>query len=173
MVVRNSVVDADVTNLVIADGFVLNSASNISNLLDDVFVGNPASDSLGVVVAKEGREIGIIEEFVSKEGSSGRYYWANSVSEVVVGERAKFKKERKGLKSCHFQIRVLVVVEEGGEIGIIEEFVSKEGSSNRYYWANSVLEVVVGEREKVKYSCIQNQSLRSTHMELTWVLQAF
>ncbi|XWS49233.1 hypothetical protein CRYUN_Cryun13aG0146300 [Craigia yunnanensis] len=38
--------------------------------------------------------------------------------------------------------RVFVLVEKGGETGIVEEFVGKEGSE--CYWTNSVLEVVVG-----------------------------
>ncbi|KAJ8774435.1 hypothetical protein K2173_016881 [Erythroxylum novogranatense] len=61
-------------------------------------------------------------------------------------------------------LRVLVVAEEGGEIGIIEEFVSKEGSSDRYYWANSVLEVVVRERAKeFLHSAASNRKSRNDY----------
>ncbi|KAJ8774428.1 hypothetical protein K2173_016874 [Erythroxylum novogranatense] len=169
--VTNSVVDTDVTNLVIADGFVLNSASNISNLPDDVFVGNLASDST-------------VDDF-----HWGDLFWsinglgAPDIAVVYVPAGVRVENPmhlryvsvqggEKGSKKLPLSNpRVLVVVEEGGEIGIIEEFVSKEGSSDRYYWANSVLEVVVGERAKVKHSCIQNQSLHSAHMKWTWVRQ--
>jgi Fe-S cluster assembly protein SufD len=67
--------------------------------------------------------------------------------------------------------RVFVVVEEGGEVGIIEEFVSKEGNDDRYYWANPVLEVVIGKGAKVRHSYVQSQSLNSAHIKWTAVRQ--
>jgi Fe-S cluster assembly protein SufD len=67
--------------------------------------------------------------------------------------------------------RVFVVVEEGGEVGIIEEFVSKEGNDDKRYWANPVLEVVIGKGAKVRHSYVQSQSLNSAHIKWTAVRQ--
>lgn len=65
--------------------------------------------------------------------------------------------------------RVLVLVERGGEIGIIEEFLGKDGQNR--YWVNSVLEVMVGEGGKVRHSYIQRQSLNAAHIKWTSVTQ--
>lgn len=65
--------------------------------------------------------------------------------------------------------RVLVLVERGGEIGIIEEFLGKDGQKR--YWANSVLEVMVREGGKVRHSYIQRQSLNAAHIKWTSVTQ--
>lgn len=65
--------------------------------------------------------------------------------------------------------RVLVLVENGGEIEIVEEFLSVDES--KYYWANPVLEVVIGSGGKVQHSYIQNQSLDAAHIKWTSVQQ--
>ncbi|MED6167704.1 hypothetical protein PIB30_005329 [Stylosanthes scabra] len=66
--------------------------------------------------------------------------------------------------------RVVVVVEKGAEVGIIEEFsAAKEG--NGCYWSNSALEAVVGEGAKLSHSYIQNQSSSSAHIKWTSILQ--
>ncbi|XWS62120.1 hypothetical protein CRYUN_Cryun07bG0184000 [Craigia yunnanensis] len=67
--------------------------------------------------------------------------------------------------------RVFVFIEKGGDIGIVEEFVGKEGSE--CYWTNSILEVVVGEGGggKVRHSYVQKQSLSAAHIKWTSVRQ--
>ncbi|KAM5548527.1 hypothetical protein ABKV19_000104 [Rosa sericea] len=65
--------------------------------------------------------------------------------------------------------RVLVLVEKGGEIGVIEEFLGGDGDKS--YWVNSVLEVVVGEGGKVRHSYVQNQSVNAAHIKWTSVHQ--
>lgn len=65
--------------------------------------------------------------------------------------------------------RVLVVVEKGGEVCIVEEYVGGDGEM--CYWANSVTEVVVGEGAKVSHSYIQRQSLNAAHIKWTSVRQ--
>ncbi|KAL9269228.1 ABCI7, chloroplastic-like protein [Drosera capensis] len=65
--------------------------------------------------------------------------------------------------------RVLVFVEKGGEIGIVEEYSS--GDKSKCYWTNSVLEVVVGEGAKVNHSYMQTQSTTATHVKWTSVRQ--
>jgi len=64
--------------------------------------------------------------------------------------------------------RVLVVVEKGGEVDIVEEF---EGNENECYWSNAVLEVVVGEGGKVRHSYVQTQSMLAAHIKWTSVRQ--
>lgn len=65
--------------------------------------------------------------------------------------------------------RVFVLVEEGGEIGVIEEYVGV--GENKCYWANTVTEVVIGKGAKVKHSYIQSQSLSAAHIKWTSVQQ--
>lgn len=65
--------------------------------------------------------------------------------------------------------RVLVLVEKGGEIDIIEEFSTSNGNS--CYWTNSALEVVIREGGKVRHSYIQSQSLGAAHIKWTSVQQ--
>lgn len=65
--------------------------------------------------------------------------------------------------------RVMVVVEKGGEIGVVEEYFGGDGDKS--YWANSVTEFVVGEGAKVKHSYVQSQSLNAVHFKCTSVQQ--
>ncbi|WCJ22784.1 non-intrinsic ABC protein 6 [Euphorbia peplus] len=58
--------------------------------------------------------------------------------------------------------RVLVVVEEGGEVGIIDD---------KCYWANAVLEVMIEEGAKVNHSYVQSQSSNAAHIKWTSVQQ--
>ncbi|PNX92397.1 protein ABCl7chloroplastic-like [Trifolium pratense] len=67
--------------------------------------------------------------------------------------------------------RVLVVVEKGGEVDIVEEFSNDEENENEFYWSNAVLEVVIGEGGKVRHSYIQTQSLLAAHIKWTSVRQ--
>ncbi|KAL5975345.1 hypothetical protein ACLOJK_019667 [Asimina triloba] len=64
--------------------------------------------------------------------------------------------------------RALVVVEKGAEIGIIEEY---SGSDDKRYWANSVMEIVIGEGAKVRHSYIQRQASDAAHIKWTFVQQ--
>ncbi|XP_057761600.1 protein ABCI7, chloroplastic [Arachis stenosperma] len=66
--------------------------------------------------------------------------------------------------------RVVVVVEKGAEVGIIEEFSAAE-EGNDCYWTNSALEAVVGEGAKLTHSYIQNQSSSSAHIKWTSIRQ--
>ncbi|KAJ6394126.1 hypothetical protein OIU77_023369 [Salix suchowensis] len=139
--------DTLLPNLVIADGFVLNSMSNLSNLPDGVYVG---AHDMTVVYVPAGVKVEnpIHLKYVSVEGG-----------------------EEGSKKLPVSNPRVFVVVEEGGEVGIIEEFVSKEGNDDKYYWANPVLEVVIGKGAKVRHSYVQSQSLNSAHIKWTAVRQ--
>lgn len=66
--------------------------------------------------------------------------------------------------------RLLVVVEKGGEIAMIEEFLGGDDEV-KCYWANAVTEVVIGEEGKVVHSYIQTQSVDAAHIKWTSVRQ--
>lgn len=65
--------------------------------------------------------------------------------------------------------RVFVLVEEGGEVEIIEEFLGGDG--DKCYWANAVLDVLVRQGGKVRHSYLQRQSFNAAHMKWTSVRQ--
>ncbi|KAB5573903.1 hypothetical protein DKX38_001097 [Salix brachista] len=173
--------DTLLPNLVIADGFVLNSMSNLSNLPDGVYVGSLLSDSSDRIAER-------VLEFVG-DFEWGDLFWsinglgAHDMTVVYVPAGVKVENpihlkyvsveggEEGSRKLPVSNPRVFVIVEEGGEVGIIEEFVSKEGNDDKYYWANPVLEVVIGKGAKVRHSYVQRQSLNSAHIKWTAVRQ--
>lgn len=68
--------------------------------------------------------------------------------------------------------RALVLVDEGGEIGIVEEHSGcGDEDENKRYWANSVMEIVIGEGAKVRHSYIQRQAKNAAHIKWTFVRQ--
>jgi Fe-S cluster assembly protein SufD len=170
-------------NIVIADGFVLNSMSKVSTLPDGVYVGGLLSDSSDRIAKR-------VLEFVG-DFEWGDLFWSvnglgTPIMTVVyvpagvkVDNPIHFKYvsveggEEGSKKLPVSNPRVFVVVEEGGEVGIIEEFMSKEGNDDKRYWANPVLEVVIGKGAKVRHSYVQSQSLNSAHIKWTAVRQVF
>lgn len=166
-----------VPNLFIGDGFLLKSVS-LSELPDGVYVGSLFSVSSEPLLER-------ISQFVSS--SRGDLFWSlNGVGApdwivVYVPEGCKVEKP---LHLSYFSIegsekdsktlpisnpRVLVLVERGGEIGIVEEYMGEDG--DKCYWTNSVIEVIIGEEGKVKHSYIQTQSMSSAHIKWTSVKQ--
>lgn len=65
--------------------------------------------------------------------------------------------------------RVFVLVEEGGEVEIIEEFLGGDG--DKCYWTNAVLDVLVRQGGKVRHSYLQRQSFNAAHIKWTSVRQ--
>ncbi|KDP20142.1 hypothetical protein JCGZ_05911 [Jatropha curcas] len=172
--------ETQLPNIVIVDGFVLNSMLNSPNLPDGVYVGSLLSDS-NDKIAK------IVSNFVD-DFQCGDVFWsinglgAPDLAVVYIPAGVRVESpihlryvsleggEEGSNKLPVSNPRVLVVVEEGGEVGIIEEFVSV-GSDDKCYWANSVLQVIIEEGSKVKHSYIQSQSLNSAHIKWTYVQQ--
>lgn len=170
--------DAQFPSLVLIDGFIQNSALNLSNLPDGVYVGSLLGVSDGIMKR--------VSDFIS-EFQCGDLFWsingmgAPDLGVIYVPAGCKVENpiylkylsvESGNVDSKKLPIsnpRVVVLVEEGGEVGIIEEFVGKEG--NDCYWANSVLEVVIGKGGKVRHSYLQNQSLNAAHIKWTAVRQ--
>ncbi|KAJ7516348.1 hypothetical protein O6H91_22G055000 [Diphasiastrum complanatum] len=64
--------------------------------------------------------------------------------------------------------RLLVVVEKGAELDLVEEFV---GASQTVYWSNSVSEIFVSQGAKVTHSYVQTQERTSVHIKKTFVSQ--
>nr|AIU41657.1 ABC transporter family protein [Hevea brasiliensis] len=172
--------DSHLPNIVIVDGFILNSLSNSSNLPHGVYVGsllNDPKDKIAQTLTKFSDDFQWGDLFWSINGLG-----APDVAVVYVPAGVRVENpihlsyvsveggEEGSNKLPVSNPRVLVVVEEGGEVGIIEEF-TNVGSNDKCYWANSVLEVMIEEGAKVRHSYIQSQSLNSAHIKWTSVQQ--
>ncbi|KAL9167464.1 hypothetical protein ABFS82_05G099800 [Erythranthe guttata] len=164
-------------SLAIVDGYLVKSSSNLSELPDEVFVG--ALSTL--------KSDNVITERVSKyvSGFEGDMFWSlNGVgaSDVIVAYVPEGIKVDTPLHLRFFSVngsdkeskilpisnpRVLVVVEKGAEISIVEEYISGDGDNDKCYWTNSVMEVFVGDGAKVSHSYIQTQSFGAAHVKWT------
>ncbi|KAF3449470.1 hypothetical protein FNV43_RR10198 [Rhamnella rubrinervis] len=171
--------DTQFPNFVIVDGYGVNSVSNLAGLPNGVFVGNLIDLSSESIMKR-------ISEFVST-GFEGDLFWsingigAPDLTVVYVPAECKVENpihlkyfsieggEKGSSKLPISNPRVLVLVEKGGEVGIIEEFMGGDG--NKSYWANAVLEVVVAEGGKVRHSYFQKQSMNAAHIKWTSVRQ--
>lgn len=172
--------DTHSPNIVIVDGFILNSLSNSSNLPHGVYVGslvdNP-KDKIAQTLTKFSDDFQWGDLFWSINGLG-----APDVAVVYIPAGVRVENpihlsyvsveggEEGSNKLPVSNPRVLVVVEEGGEVGIIEEFTSI-GRNDKCYWTNSVLEVMIEEGATVRHSYVQSQSLNSAHIKWTSVQQ--
>ncbi|XP_022930962.1 protein ABCI7, chloroplastic-like [Cucurbita moschata] len=174
-------VETQFTNIVIVDGHLVNSISNLTELPNGVYVGSLtdlSSDSVGKRVSEfvDGKFVGDLFWSINGVGAPDLtvvYVPAGCKVENPIHLRYySISGGEEGSKELAVSNpRVLVLVENGGEIEIIEEFLSGGGGGGRYYWANPVLEVVIGSGGKVKHSYIQNQSLDAAHIKWTSVQQ--
>ncbi|CAL5355786.1 unnamed protein product [Camellia sinensis] len=171
-------IDTHLPNLVIVDGFLVNSLTQLPKFPNGVFVGTLSSLDSEAVMKR-------VSEFVLN--FEGDLFWSlNGLGTpdlviVYVPEGCRVESPLhlrycsvsgadKGSKKLPISNpRVLVVVEKGGEVGIVEEFVGGDGEKS--YWANSVMEVVIGEGAKVNHSYIQSQSMNAAHIKWTLVQQ--
>ncbi|KAF8408138.1 hypothetical protein HHK36_007280 [Tetracentron sinense] len=171
--------DTQFPNLVIVDGHVVSSFSQLSDLPDGVYVGTMSNISSATIMKR-------VLEFVS-EFPDGDLFWslngigAPDVTVVFVPAGCRVEnplhlrfyfREGEDSGSKHLPVsnpRVLVLVEKGGEIGIIEEY--SGGDEEKCYWANSVMEVAIGEGGKVNHSYIQRQSAGAAHIKWTYIRQ--
>ncbi|XP_004244542.1 protein ABCI7, chloroplastic [Solanum lycopersicum] len=171
-------VDTLLPTLSIVDGYIMDSLSQLNEFPSGVYVGSLLRVDSEAILKRVSEY-----EFSSK----GDLFWLlNGVGTpdvvlVYVPEGCKVEtplllryisvegsdKESKALPFSN--PRVLVLVEKGGEISIVEEYVG--GDTDKCYWTNSVMEVVVGEGAKVSHSYIQNQSFNAAHIKWTWVQQ--
>lgn len=170
--------DTLLPTLSIVDGYIVDSLSQLNEFPSGVYVGSLLSVDSEAIMKR------VYEyEFSFK----GDLFWSlNGVGTpdvvlVYVPEGCKVENplllryisvegSDKELKALPFSNpRVLVLVEKGGEISIVEEYVGAD--RDKCYWTNSVMEVVVGEGAKVSHSYIQNQSFNAAHIKWTWVQQ--
>ncbi|XP_057520331.1 protein ABCI7, chloroplastic [Amaranthus tricolor] len=167
-----------VPNLTIIDGFMLDSLSDLSGLPEGVFVGSLSKlNSEGILKR--------VSEYVAN--FEGDLFWSlNGVGApdliiVYVPEGCRvenplnfryFSMKGSDLGSKKLPVsnpRVLVLVEKGGEVSIVEEFVSDD--DNKCYWTNSVVELIIGEGATVNHSYVQTQSLGAAHIKWTSIRQ--
>lgn len=170
--------DTLLPTLSIVDGYIVDSLSQLNEFPSGVYVGSLLSVDSEAIMKRVSEY-----EFSFK----GDLFWSlNGVGTpdvvlVYVPEGCKVENplllryisvdgSDKELKALPFSNpRVLVLVEKGGEISIVEEYVGAD--RDKCYWTNSVMEVVVGEGAKVSHSYIQNQSFNAAHIKWTWVQQ--
>ncbi|KAL2901472.1 Protein ABCI7 chloroplastic [Bienertia sinuspersici] len=170
--------DTQLPYLTIIDGYIADSLSGLSGLPDGVFVGSLSKLPSDGMVKR-------VAEFVSN--FEGDLFWSlNGVGApdmvvVYVPEGCRVDTHLH-LRYCSMKgsdfgsnklpvsnPRVLVLVEKGGEVGIVEEFVGEDG--NKCYWTNSVTEFIIGEGASVNHSYIQTQSLGAANIKWTSVRQ--
>lgn len=166
-------------NVTILDGYVVDSLSQLSELPDGVFVGGLSSITSEATMKR-------VSECVPN--FQGDLFWllngvgAPDIIVIYVPEGCRvesplhlkyfsLKGSEKDSKTLPISNpRVLVLVEKGGEIGIVEEYTGVDGT-DMCYWANSVMEIVIGNGAKVSHSYIQTQSLGAAHIKWTSVRQ--
>ncbi|XP_059275701.1 protein ABCI7, chloroplastic-like [Lycium ferocissimum] len=175
---KNETLDTLLPTLSIIDGYITSSLNQLTDFPNGVYVGSLLSVDSEAILKR------VSEYEFSFKGDL--FYSLNGVGTpdvvlVYVPEGCKVENplllryisvegSEKESKSLPFSNpRVLVLVEKGGEISIVEEYVG--GDKDKCYWTNSVMEVVVGEGAKVNHSYIQNQSFNAAHIKWTWVQQ--
>lgn len=162
----------------IIDGFVSNLTIGPSDLPDGVYFGSFSGlpDEL----------VNRVSEFIG-DFDSGDLFWsingmgAPDLTVIYVPAGCKVENsihlryfsgqtgDRESKRLPVSNPRVFVLVEEGGEVGVVEEFVSKDEQG--FYWTNPVLEVVVLKNAKVKHSYLQKESTAAAHIKWTFVRQ--
>ncbi|KAL6566073.1 hypothetical protein OROGR_001688 [Orobanche gracilis] len=175
----NVLTDNLLPGLAIVDGYLVDSLAQLSEMPDGVFVG-----ALSRLTSED------IMKKVSKYVASfhGDLFWslngvgAPDVIVVYVPEGCKVERplhlrflslngSEKDSKILPISNpRVLVLVEKDGEISIVEEYSGGDGNE-RCYWANAVMEIVIGDAAKVSHSYIQMQSFCAAHVKWTSVRQ--
>ncbi|KMS95419.1 hypothetical protein BVRB_008370 [Beta vulgaris subsp. vulgaris] len=164
--------------LTMVDGYIVDSLSSLSGLPEGVFVGSLSDLSSEGLVKR-------VSEYLAN--FVGDLFWSlNGVGApdlvvVYVPEGCRVETPLH-LRYCSMRgsefgsnklpvsnPRVLVLVEKGGEVGIVEEFVGED--RDKCYWKNSVLEVVIGEGATVSHSYVQTQSLGAAHVKWTSIRQ--
>ncbi|CAN8290298.1 unnamed protein product [Cochlearia groenlandica] len=168
-------------NAVIIDGFLSKLTISPSDLPDGVYFGS-FSDITDELANR-------VSEFMG-DFDSGDLFWsingmgAPDLIVIYVPEGCKVENpihlryvsgetgDRESKKLPVSNPRVFVLVEEGGEIGIVEEFVGGgEDNEEGFYWTNPVLEVVLRKNAKAKHSYLQDESMASAHIKWTFVRQ--
>ncbi|XP_077241723.1 non-intrinsic ABC protein 6 [Tasmannia lanceolata] len=168
--------DTQFPNLLIVDGHI--AFSQLSGLPEGVFVGS-ISEAPETLVK---RVLDSVSQF-----SDGDLFWdlngigAPDVTVVFVPAGCRIEMplhlrflSRESSDDASIRIpvsnpRLMVLVEKGGEIGIIEEYLGCD--EGKCYWANSVMEILIEEGGKVHHSYIQRQDENAAHIKWTHARQ--
>ncbi|KZV40965.1 hypothetical protein F511_25690 [Dorcoceras hygrometricum] len=171
--------DTHLPNLAIVDGYLVDSLSQLYGLPDGVFVGPLSRVNSQMIMSR-------VSEYASS--FHGDLFWslngvgAPDIIVVYVPEGCKVEStlhlrflSLKGDKIDSKVLpisnpRVLVLVENGGHINIVEEYMGADGDE-KCYWTNAVMEVVIGDGGKVTHSYVQRQSMEAVHVKWTSVRQ--
>lgn len=159
--------------IMLIDGLLSASHSHTAGLPHGVFVGSlsslPADYALPTLEAADGGDL-----FSSLNGIG-----TPDLGVVIVPEGCKLERPLhvvyysqqggENLQSlCVSNPRLVVVLEKGAEMEIVEEF---RGAANKSYWTNSVLHVSLEEKAKLCHSFVQLQNPCAVHMKWTFIQQ--
>ncbi|KAI3927388.1 hypothetical protein MKX01_027619 [Papaver californicum] len=171
--------DTQTPNIVIVDGQIVSSRSKLDELPDNVYVGSVLGINSDEIREK-------VMKFVSNFEDRDLFWSLNGIgapdvtivyvpSDCFVEKPLRFRfysHETSEIGSSNLPMsnpRVLVLVEKGGEVGIVEEYVG--GAEDKCYWVNSVMEVLIGEGGKVSHTYVQQQAPSAAHFKWTSVRQ--
>jgi len=165
------------------DGHFAPTLSDISSLPNSVYAGVISDIPAGSVSDR-------VSSFLASESVGKDLFWdlngvgAPDVVVIYVPEGVRIVDDPISLRFWACQgveageetlpvsnPRVLVVVEKGAEVSIVEEHVGVGGNEERCYWENSVVEIVVGDSAKVSHSYVQRQSRNAAHIKWTFARQ--
>ncbi|RWW43818.1 hypothetical protein BHE74_00050479 [Ensete ventricosum] len=169
--------------LAIVDGHVAPSLSRLAALPSGVFAGSvsalPPGPTLDRVLTALAEGFGDGDLFWDLNGVG-----APDMAVIFVPAGVRVVDEPVHVQICYSEggevgserlpvssPRVLVVVEKGAEVAIVEEHLGIGGSAERCYWANSVMEILIGEGGKVVHSYVQRQSVNAAHIKWTFARQ--
>ncbi|CAD5185362.1 unnamed protein product [Musa acuminata subsp. malaccensis] len=169
--------------LAIVDGHVAPSLSRLSALPSGVFAGSVSALPPGPTVDR-------VLTALAQGFGDGDLFWdlngvgAPDMAVIFVPAGVRVVDEPVHVQICYSEggevgserlpvssPRVLVVVEKGAEVSFVEEHMGIGGSEERCYWANSVMEILIGEGGKVVHSYVQRQSVNAAHIKWTFARQ--
>ncbi|KAI3871942.1 hypothetical protein MKW92_034027 [Papaver armeniacum] len=177
--------DTETLNIVIVDGRIVNSMSKLDELPENVYVGGIQGITSDEISEK-------VMRFVSNSENRDLFWSLNGIgapdvtivyvpTDCVVEKPLRFKfysQETSEIGSRNLPMsnpRVLVLVEKGGEVGIVEEYLGGGGGGggeeDESYWVNSVMEVQIGEGGKVVHTYLQQEAPSAAHLKWTAVRQ--
>jgi Fe-S cluster assembly protein SufD len=168
--------DASTTRVVLVDGVFCEHLSDLSGIPKDVecgvvSAGAKPSDALGAVSAIRA---GVFDDLNA--------VMANDVVILTVPAGVKMRTPLHvvqlstalpGDESIATSApRLVVDVQDGAEVVLVEEFASAAGAELSAYWLNGVCEIRVGKNACVTHSVVQAQSRKAVHTRATHVTQA-
>ncbi|XP_074565315.1 protein ABCI7, chloroplastic isoform X2 [Curcuma longa] len=165
--------------LAVVDGRVAPSISRLDALPTGVFVGSVSAIPPGPTLDR-------VVSVLTGGFADGDLFWdlngvgAPDLAVIFVPAGVRVVDEPIHVRLCYSEgadvgseclpvsnPRVLVVAEKGAEVVIVEEHLGIEENAERCYWANSVMEISIGEGAKVVHSYLQKQSANAAHIKWT------